>query len=150
MWSVKTFNTNKNYFINSEELFSKKFTLKTQFKLLALAEKETERSITRNKKSDIDKDLQLAELKFEKLQELQCWAQEFLSDWLEECETGNLEEWLSVMEGKMAPFDDVVNKLKSVISNLGKKEDAKVKQASRKYYSRRSRRSRSWRVWEER
>ena len=54
--------------------------ISTQFKLLALAEKETERSITRNKKSDIDKDLQLAELKLEKLQELQCCAQEFLSD----------------------------------------------------------------------
>ena len=39
----------------------------------------------------------------------------------------NLEYWSSVMEEKMARFDDVVNKLKSVISNEEKKEEAKGK-----------------------
>ena len=46
----------------------------TQFKLLELAKKETERLITRNKKSEIEKHLQHVELKLDKLQEfnIQC------------------------------------------------------------------------------
>ena len=43
--------------------------ISTQFKLLDLAEKETERLITRNKKNEIEKHLQRVELKSEKLQE---------------------------------------------------------------------------------
>ena len=39
----------------------------------------------------------------------------------------NLEEWSSVMEEKVASFDDVVDRLKSAISNVEKKEEAKVK-----------------------
>ena len=49
-----------------EEINSK---ISTQFKLLDLAEKETERLITRNKKNEIEKHLQRVELKLEKLQE---------------------------------------------------------------------------------
>ena len=37
-----------------------------------------------------------------------------------------LEEWSSVMEEKMARFDDTVDRLRSVISNVEKKE-AKTK-----------------------
>ena len=36
---------------------------------------------------------------------------------------GNLEEWSNVMEEKMARFDDAVERLKSAISNLDKKEE---------------------------
>ena len=91
-----------NYFVNSEKLFSKKFTLKwckvwkkivlkisTQFKLLELAEKETERLLNRNKNSEIEKYLQHVELKLEKLQEFRYSAQEVL---LEEGKMGNLEK----------------------------------------------------------
>ena len=39
----------------------------------------------------------------------------------------NLEEWSSVMEEKMACFDDAVDRLKSAISNVEKKEEAKAK-----------------------
>ena len=40
---------------------------------------------------------------------------------------GNLEEWSSIMEEKMAHFDNVVYRLKSSISNGEKKEEAKAK-----------------------
>ena len=40
----------------------------------------------------------------------------------------NLERnWLSVAEEKMGRFDDVVNRLKSAISHVKKKEEAKAK-----------------------
>ena len=39
---------------------------------------------------------------------------------------GNLEEWSSIMEEKIACFDDVVNRLKTLVSNLEKKEATKV------------------------
>ena len=51
-------------------------------------------------------------------------AQEVL---LEEVEIGNLEECLSVMEEKMARFDDAVDRLKGTIFNVEKKEEAKAK-----------------------
>ena len=40
---------------------------------------------------------------------------------------GNLEEWSSVAEETMERFDDVVNRLKSAISHVKKKEEAKAK-----------------------
>ena len=49
----------------SEEINRK---ISTQFKLLELAEEETEQLLTRNKKSEIGKHLQNVELKLEKLQ----------------------------------------------------------------------------------
>ena len=39
----------------------------------------------------------------------------------------NQEEWSSIMEEKMARFDDVVDRLKSAISNVEKKEEIKAK-----------------------
>ena len=42
-------------------------------------------------------------------------------------ELENLEEWSSVMEEKMAHFDDVINRLKSAISIVEKKEGTKAK-----------------------
>ena len=98
--------------------------MSTQFKLLELAEKETERLITRNKKSETEKHLQHVELKLEKLQEFKYSAQNVL---LEESEMGNLEEWLTVMEEKMVRFDYVIDRLKGAISNVEKKEEAKTK-----------------------
>ena len=134
---MKSFITNKNYFIDSEKFFFKEVHVKmaqgfeeinrkisTQFKLLGLAEKETERLLTRNKKNEIEKHLQHVGLKLEKLQEFKYSAQEVL---LEEGEIRNLEEWSSVMEEKMARFDDVVDRLKGAISNVEKKEEAKAK-----------------------
>ena len=46
---------------------------------------------------------------------------------LDEGEIENLEEWSSVTEEKMVRFDDVVDMLKSAISNVEKKEEAKTK-----------------------
>ena len=89
--------------------------ISTQFKLLELAEKKTERLLTRNKNSEIEKHLQHVELKLEKLEEFKYSTQEGL---LEEGEMGNLEEWSS---------DDVVDRLKSAISNVEKKEEAKAR-----------------------
>ena len=63
--------------------------ISTQFKLLELAEKETERLLKRNKNSEIEKYLQHVELKLEKLQEFRYSAQEVL---LEEGKMGNLEK----------------------------------------------------------
>ena len=63
--------------------------ISTQFKLLELVEKETERLITRNKKSEIEKHLQHVKLELEKLQDLKYSAQDVL---LEEGEMENLEE----------------------------------------------------------
>ena len=63
--------------------------ISTQFKLLELAEKETERLLTRKKKSQMEKYLQHVELKLEKLQEFKYSAQEVL---LEEGEMGNENE----------------------------------------------------------
>ena len=63
--------------------------ISTQFKLLELAEKETERLLKRNKNSEIEKYLQHVELKLEKLQEFRYSAQEIL---LEEGKMGNLEK----------------------------------------------------------
>ena len=40
---------------------------------------------------------------------------------------GNLEEWSSIMEEKMAHFDNAVYRLKSSISNVEKKGEAKAK-----------------------
>ena len=100
--------------------------ISTQFKLLELAEKEIVQLLTRNKKSEIEnlQNLQHVELKLEKLQESKYSTQDVL---LKEGEMGNLEEWSSVMEEKMAQFDDVVDRLKSAISNVKKKEEAKAK-----------------------
>ena len=39
----------------------------------------------------------------------------------------NLEEWSSIMEEKIAHFDDVVDRLKSAISNVEKREEIKTK-----------------------
>ena len=96
----------------------------TQFKFLEQAEKENEQLITRNKKSKVQKYLQHAKLKLEKLQGFTYSAQELL---LDEDKIKNLERWSSVMEEKMALFDDVVDRLKSAISNVEKKEEAKAK-----------------------
>ena len=63
--------------------------ISTQFKLLELAEKETEQLLKRNKNSEIEKYLQHVELKLEKLQEFKYSAQEVL---LEEGKMGNLEK----------------------------------------------------------
>ena len=63
--------------------------ISTQFKLLELAEKETERLLKRNKNSEIEKYLQHVELKLEKLQESKYSAEEVL---LEEGKMGNLEK----------------------------------------------------------
>ena len=82
--------------------------ISTQFKLLELAEKETERLLKRNKNSEIEKYLQHVELKLEKLQEFKYSAQEVL---LEEGKMGNLEKWSSVMEKQMVRFDDVADRL---------------------------------------
>ena len=98
--------------------------ISTQFKLLELAENETQRLLTRNKKNEIEKYLQHVKLKLEKLQKFKYSAQEVS---LEEGEMGNLEEWASVIGEKMARFDYVNNRLKSAISNVEKKEEAKVK-----------------------
>ena len=45
--------------------------ISTQFKLLELAEKETERLLTRNKNNDIEKHLQHVELKVRKITRIQ-------------------------------------------------------------------------------
>ena len=50
----------------------------TQFKLLELAEKETERLRKRNNRSNIEKHLQHIELKLQKLQEFKYSGQEVL------------------------------------------------------------------------
>ena len=97
--------------------------ISTQFKLLDFAEKETERLLTRNKKSEIEKHIQHVKFKLEKLQELKYSTHEVL---LEESEMGNLEEWSGVMEEKMVHFDDAVSRLKIAISNVEKKEEAKA------------------------
>ena len=96
----------------------------TQFKLLELIEKEIEQLITRNKKSEIEKHLQHLESKLEKFHKYKYSAQRtFLGGrWME-----NLEEWFSVMEENIARFDNVVDRLKSTISNVEKKEEAKAK-----------------------
>ena len=46
---------------------------------------------------------------------------------MDESEIVNLEEWSSIMEEKTARFDDVADKLKSLISKVKKKEEAKTK-----------------------
>ena len=46
---------------------------------------------------------------------------------MDESEIVNLEEWSSIMEEKTARFDDVADKLKSSISKVKKKEEAKTK-----------------------
>ena len=38
----------------------------------------------------------------------------------------NLEKWSSVMEEQMPRFNDVVDRVKSAISNVEKKEEAKT------------------------
>ena len=98
--------------------------ISTQFKLLELAEQETERLIKRNKSSEIEKHVQHVELKLEKLEEIKYSGQEIL---LNEGEMENLEEWSSIMEEEMAHFDDVVGRLNSAISNVEKKEEIKAK-----------------------
>ena len=97
--------------------------ISTQFELLTLNEKETERLVMRNKMIEIEKHLQHVELRLEKLQELKYSMQEVL---LNDGGMKNLEEWSSVMAEKMARFDDIANRLKNEISDLEKKEEAKV------------------------
>ena len=72
----------------------------------------------------MEKHLQPVELKLKKLQEFNYSAQDIL---LEKGEIGNLKEWSSFMGEKMTRFDDVDNRLKSEISNVEKKEEAKAK-----------------------
>ena len=72
----------------------------------------------------MEKHLQPVELKLKKLQEFSYSAQDVL---LEKGEIGNLKEWSSFMEEKMTGFDDVDDRLRSEISNVEKKEEAKAK-----------------------
>ena len=88
---------------------------KKLLKLLDFAEKETKRLLTRNKKKEIEKHLQ-------QLQQFKYPAQDIL---LDEGEMEN-REWSSVTEEKLAHFDDVADRLKSAISNVEKKEEAKT------------------------
>ena len=97
--------------------------ISAQFKLLELAEKETEQLKQKNKRNEIEKHLQHVELKLEKLQESKYSGQQVL---LNIGEMENLEKWSSVMEEKMERFDDVVDRLKSAISNVEKKEEIKA------------------------
>ena len=64
------------------------------------------------------------ELKLEKLKEFKYSAQDVL---LEECKMRNLEEWSRFMEEKMVRFDYAVDRFKSAISKVDKKEEAKAK-----------------------
>ena len=59
-----------------------------------------------------------------KLEEFKYSTQEVL---LDEGEMKKLEEQSFVMKQKMSRFDDVIDKLKSTISNVEKKEEAKTK-----------------------
>ena len=61
--------------VQSLEEISRKIS--TQFKLIDLAEKETERLIKRNKWSEVEKQLQHVELKLEKLQEFNIQGKTF-------------------------------------------------------------------------
>ena len=104
--------------------------ISTQFKLLELAEMETE-WLMRNEKSEIEKHLQHVELKLQKLQEFKYSAQEIL------VEEGEMRIWKSgwvlwktkflMIFEKFWRFIDVVHSLKSAISNVEKKEAAKGK-----------------------
>ena len=45
---------------------------------------------------------------------------------MDQGKTENLEEWSTVMEEKMARFDDVFDRLKGAIINVERKEEAKT------------------------
>ena len=77
----------------SQEEINQKIS--TKFKILELAEKETERLIKRNKRCGIEKHLHNVELTLEKLQEFKYSGQEVL---LNEGGMKNLEEWLSIID----------------------------------------------------
>ena len=70
------------------------------------------------------KHLQRVELKLEKLKGFKYSAHEVL---MNEGEMKNLEMWSSSMEEKMACFDDVFCRLKIAVSNVEKREEAKIK-----------------------
>ena len=64
---------------------------------------------------------------FRSLEKLQKFKYSGLEVLMNKGEMENLEECSSVMEEKMAHFDDVLDKLKSAVSNVEKKEEAKAK-----------------------
>ena len=109
----------------SETLEEIKANITTQFKLLELAEKSCERILKRNKKSEIEKHLHHVETRLEVLQDLKYSGQEKMLSSSDETE--DLEEWSSILEEKMARYDNVVNILKEAVRATGKKEEDEVK-----------------------
>ena len=88
-----------------------KAKIETQFKLLDLAERETEKIIARNRTSEIERHLNHLERKLETIQDTKYEGQEFMVSNKEQRE--NLEEWSNQLEERMLRYDNLVDKLKN-------------------------------------
>ena len=100
-----------------------KAKIETQFKLLDLAERETEKIIARNRTSEIERHL---ERKLETIQDMKYEVQEFMVSNEEQME--NLKEWSNQLEERVLRYDVLVDKLKVEVRVAMKKEEDQEKQ----------------------
>ena len=97
-----------------------KAKMETQFKLLDLAARETEKIIARNRTSDIERHLNHAERKLKTIQDIKYEVQEFMVSNEEQME--NLEEWSNQLEERVRRHDVLVEKLKNELRVTMKNE----------------------------
>ena len=103
-----------------------KTKIETQFKLLDLAERETEKIIAGNRTSEIERHLNHGERKLETMQDMKYEVQEFMVSNEEQME--NSEEWSNQLEEKVLRYDVLVDKLKNKLRATIKKQKDQEKQ----------------------
>ena len=103
-----------------------KTKIETQFKLLDLAERETEKIIAVNRTSEIERHLNHGERKLETIQDMKYEVQEFMVSNEEQME--NSEEWSNQLEERVLRYDVLVDKLKNKLRATMKKEKDQEKQ----------------------
>ena len=100
--------------------------VETQFKLLDLAERETEKIIARNRTNGIERHLNHVDRKLETMQDIKYKVQEFMGSNEEQME--NLEEWSNQLEERVLRYDVLIDKLKNELRVIMKKEEDQEKQ----------------------
>ena len=103
-----------------------KAKIETQFKLLDLAERETEKIIARNRTGEIERHLNYVERKLETIQDMKDEVQEFMVFNEEQME--NLEEWSNQLEESVLRYHVLVDKLKNEVRATMKMEEDLEKQ----------------------
>ena len=116
-----------------------KTKIETQFKLIDLAERETEKiNRTRNRTSEIERYLNHVERKLQTIQDMKYEVQQFMVS--NEEQTDNLQEWSNQLEERLLRYDVLVDKLKNELRATMKKEEDQEKQKEEEKHEQKFRR----------